>query len=195
MSGAFVVLVGLVVVVVVPLIMFLETSLVLISENLQCKFWLERLMDQPFGLMQTWFWECLSQSLWWLCKVEHGSGTCHACSSSHLRLLSHPQKTGDYLVSKKFQGRSMLKQYYCILLEACVPPHVPIVKLLHLQDLETFSIELDNWLCSLDEGKDVDGKDSIATQLAEHTHWDDLMIIIAVVRSSSWMPSWSVSLS
>jgi diphosphomevalonate decarboxylase len=36
----------------------------------------------------------------------------------------------------------------------------------------------------LDEGKDVDGKDSIATQLAEHTHWDDLVIIIAVVRSS-----------
>jgi hypothetical protein len=101
-------------------------------------------MDQPFGLMQTWFWECVSQSLWWLCKVEHGSGTCHACSSSHLGLLFHPQKTGDYLVSKKFQGRSMLKQYYCISLEACVPPHVPIVKLLHLQVLETFSIELDN---------------------------------------------------
>lgn len=76
--------------------------------------------------------------------MEHGSGTCHACSSSHLGLLFHPQKTGDYLVSKKFQGKSMLKQYYCILLEAYVPPHVPIVKLLHLQVLETFSIELDN---------------------------------------------------
>ncbi|CAK9217922.1 unnamed protein product [Sphagnum troendelagicum] len=32
-------------------------------------------------------------------------------------------------------------------------------------------------------GQDVDGKDSIATQLAEHTHWDDLVIIIAVVSS------------
>lgn len=32
-------------------------------------------------------------------------------------------------------------------------------------------------------GQEADGKDSIATQLAEHSHWDDLVIIIAVVSS------------
>ncbi|KAG0615508.1 hypothetical protein M758_5G047100 [Ceratodon purpureus] len=32
-------------------------------------------------------------------------------------------------------------------------------------------------------GQEADGRDSIATQLAEHSHWDDLVIIIAVVSS------------
>lgn len=34
------------------------------------------------------------------------------------------------------------------------------------------------------EGKEADGKDSIAMQLAEQTHWKDLVIIIAVVTTS-----------
>lgn len=34
------------------------------------------------------------------------------------------------------------------------------------------------------QGKEADGKDSIATQLAEQSHWEDLVIIIAVVSFS-----------
>lgn len=34
------------------------------------------------------------------------------------------------------------------------------------------------------QGKEIDGTDSIAVQLAEESHWKDLVIIIAVVRFS-----------
>jgi hypothetical protein len=37
------------------------------------------------------------------------------------------------------------------------------------------------------QGKEADGRDSIATQLAEHSHWDDLVIIIAVVNFSAFL--------
>lgn len=43
------------------------------------------------------------------------------------------------------------------------------------------------------QGKEADGRDSIATQLAEYSHWDDLVIIIAVVNFSAFLflTSWT----
>ncbi|VAI23394.1 unnamed protein product [Triticum turgidum subsp. durum] len=39
------------------------------------------------------------------------------------------------------------------------------------------------WICEMVYGKNDDGSDSMAVQLVNESHWDDLVIIIAVVSS------------
>ncbi|KAF7093562.1 hypothetical protein CFC21_095969 [Triticum aestivum] len=39
------------------------------------------------------------------------------------------------------------------------------------------------WICEMVYGKNDDGSDSMAVQLVDELHWDDLVIIIAVVSS------------